>query len=504
MRSFTMLHFEVQKKRGRRSDYAPTVKQPSIFPSFVLVFNDDWNDYTYRTWFSLFFFDEGRTITYIGDVKLMKRGESNTYDAIEKSFDGPLGDGYCSVGFDPSYYSNIYSQFKNTVIIDQLLTALCDCTYTPSIYENFVEDDCFKQSLMREDSSEQAFKEAAFLLSGKDKEAAYSFTLHFSPDYLNGAYTDWTVKLLYDAPPFMRMVGLIGNNGVGKTQMLKRLVASMVAEVEEPISLPLFRSCLVISSTPFDGYDIISAENTRIPFRYFTFNQNAEYTETDILSCIETIYKRPLMYTKSMIKLYKEAIDHLLGEEVGNFLKKDEINDTYSLDKEFLHEQVSILSSGQLHLFSLLSFIYAHIHLASLLVIDEPEVHMHPQIIVSFMAMLGKILHNFRSYAVIATHSPLVVREIVGQNVYLMQKLDGGIPTVAKVAFETFGADASELYMRIFQYDETMSSFFNYVKGIGREHTYNEAMRYILKFVPNLSLNARLSIRDYLEEERDA
>ena len=105
---------------------------------------------------------------------------------------------------------------------------------------------------------------------------------------------------------------------------------------------------------------------------------------------------------------------------------------------------------------------------------------MHPQIIVSFMTMLGGILTRFRSYAVIATHSPLIVREMVGQNVYLMRQVDGGIPNVSKVAFETFGADASELYMNIFQYDEKMSSFYRYVKHLGRDKSYKDALSYIM------------------------
>ena len=282
------------------------------------------------------------------------------------------------------------------------------------------------------------------------------------------------------------------------------LISNLISDVRVPQSLPLFRSCLAISSTPFDGYDEIAVENPRIPYQHFTIEQDTEYTEEELLDCINVIYTRPLIHRKSMVQLYKEAIDELLGEEVGAFLKYNDHTDNYDLDKNILHQQISILSSGQLHIFNLLTFIHAHIHLTSLLVIDEPEVHMHPQIIVSFMKMLGGILTRFRSYAVIATHSPLIVREMVGQNVYLMQSVDGGFPNVSKVAFETFGADASELYMNIFQFDERMSSFYQYVKIIGRKRSYAEALDFIMQFAPKLGLNARLSIRDYLEREQNA
>lgn len=499
-----MLHFEVQRKNGPRADYGPSVSKPSQFPSFVLVFNDDWNDYSYKTWFGLFYFGEDERRHFVGELKLMKRGEADTFDILESSFDGILDEDFCSLGIESSYYERVYELFKGTTIINELLTDLRDCAYNQNIYEDFVEDDGFKISLLREDSSELAVKEATFLLSGKDKAAAYSFSLHFAPDYLKGAYTDWQVKLLYDAPPFMRAVGLIGNNGVGKTQMMKMLVSNLIANLYVPQSVPLFRSCLVISSTPFDGYDKIAIENPRIPYQHFTIKQDTEYTEDELLECINVIYTRPLIYRKSMIQLYKEAIDELLGEDVGAFLKYNDRKDDYDIDKEVLHTQISILSSGQLHILNLLTFIHAHIHLTSLLVIDEPEVHMHPQIIVSFMTMLGGILNRFRSYAVIATHSPLIVREMIGQNVYLMRTVDGDIPNVSKVAFETFGADASELYMNIFQFDERMSSFYKYIKRLGEEKSYGEAMKYILQYAPNIGLNARLSIREYLEEGKGA
>ena len=353
-----MFHFEVQPKYGQRADYGLTVKAPSQYPAFVLVFNDDWNDYAYRTWFCLYYYGEDQKQHYVGELKIMCRGEGNTFEVLDKSFDGMLSDNFCSLAIEPAYYSKIHELFGGTAIANDLLTCLRDCAYNQNIYEDFFEDECFKTSLLREDSSQQAVKEAAFLLGGKDKAAAYSFGLHFAPDYLNGAYTDWTVKLLYDAPPFMRAVGLIGNNGVGKTQMMKMLVSNLISNVKVPQSLPLFRSCLAISSTPFDGYDEIAVEEPRIPYQHFTIEQDIEYTEEELLDCINVIYSRPLIHRKSMVQLYKDAIDELLGEEVSAFLKYDEHTDNYDLDKKILHEQIAILSSGQLHIFNLLTFIH--------------------------------------------------------------------------------------------------------------------------------------------------
>ena len=248
----------------------------------------------------------------------MCRGEGNTYKVIDKKFDGSLSNDYCSLGLEPSYYFRIYELFKDSQILDELLVSLRDCAYNQNIYEDFFEDNGFKTSLLREDSSLQAIKEAPYWLSGGDKEAAYSFNVFFAPKYLDNAFTEWQVKLCYDAPPFMRMVGLIGDNGVGKTQMLRWLVKLLVNEGSTSQSLPLFRSCLAISSTPFDNYDFL--DQRRIPYHSFSAEQNTEKTESEIVSCINEISRRPLIYQRPMIHLYKEALDDILGEAIGNIL----------------------------------------------------------------------------------------------------------------------------------------------------------------------------------------
>ena len=502
--SKNMLHFEVQSIKDNRANRRGLVALPSVIPSFVLAFNDDWKDFFYKTMFTLYFYDNDKQRHRIGNTKIMCRGKWNTFEALKDSFDGRLGKEYCSLAEKPSYYSKLYSLFKGSNIVNELLICLRDCAYNHTLYEFFCEDDCFKHSLLREDSSRQAVWEAHFLLSGQDKLAAYSFDVHFAPDYLNGAYTDWHVPVYYDAQPFMRTIGLIGDNGVGKTQMLKILISDLINDGAPVASYPLFRSCLAISSTPFDGYDSITAERLRIPYEHFSIEQNAGVTIDSIVSSIETIKQRPLIHNKPMIRLYKDAVDELLGEQVSGFLTCNKEKRGFELDKEYLSELIPIMSSGQLQILNLLSFIHAHIHLSSLLVIDEPEVHMHPQSIVSFMKMLGTILYRFRSFAVIATHSPLVVREMVGQNVYLMRLLDGGIPNVAKVSFETFGADATELYRNIFNFDERLSSFYQYVKLLADKKSYEQVIALFQRYAPQLSLNARLSVRDFYEDLPDA
>ena len=47
----------------------------------------------------------------------------------------------------------------------------------------------------------------------------------------------------------------------------------------------------------------------------------------------------------------------------------------------------------------------------------------------------------FNSFAIIATHSPLIVREIVSDNVRVMRKVDGDILRLIPVSYNTLGED---------------------------------------------------------------
>ena len=58
--------------------------------------------------------------------------------------------------------------------------------------------------------------------------------------------------------------------------------------------------------------------------------------------------------------------------------------------------------------------------------------------------------------------------------------------------------------MQLFQFDERMSSFYYYVKILARKKDYQQVLALFERYAPGLSLNARLSIRDYFEDIADA
>lgn len=80
---------------------------------------------------------------------------------------------------------------------------------------------------------------------------------------------------------------------------------------------------------------------------------------------------------------------------------------------------------------------------------DEPETHLHPNAITTLISALYKLLEEFESYAIVMTHSPLVIREIKSNHVCIMERFEN-MSVIRKVQQETLGANISILTDEIF------------------------------------------------------
>lgn len=503
------LHFEVQNKQGRRSDYIGSVNLPKRYPCFILVFNSDWTDYGYSTWFSLYYFATKKDKHLVGELKLMCSDCSSTIEALPEEFDEPLDDSFCSLGINTDYYIRLRSVLQDEYLIKEVLHYLCDCTFEPTIYDLHRDENIFIQSLMRDLSSMDAFKEGLALAMGVEPDDMYSFTYTFHPEYDTSLYADWSVRIPYNPLQFMRTIGIIGNNGVGKTQILSKFVSDLLGKDKFKFeALPHFKNLLVICSTPFDSYPAEPQEQSDIYYKMCCLEQDKTVTVQALRNNLSEVEKRPTVDNKSMLSLWKRLTVNYVDKNFINHVIKIVPNEgeeeRLEIVYDTLEENIQILSSGQLHILSLVTYICAHIHYHSLLVIDEPEVHLHPHITMDFMAVLSRLLQLFKSYAIIATHSPLVVREMAGKNVFLMQKMQDGIPQIAPVAFETLGEDVTTLYCNLFGYDEKSSFFKKMVDELCRRgKNYEEIVGWFQRGV-ELNVNALLIIRDAIENRDNA
>ena len=109
------------------------------------------------------------------------------------------------------------------------------------------------------------------------------------------------------------------------------------------------------------------------------------------------------------------------------------------------------LSSGQNTFIQFIVNTLSMIRRNSLIIIDEPENTLHPTFEVDMMLILKKILSAYDSFAIIATHSGYIAREVPSQSVKIIVKdnVTGEID-IQKPVINTFGASIGTINNYVF------------------------------------------------------
>ncbi len=112
------------------------------------------------------------------------------------------------------------------------------------------------------------------------------------------------------------------------------------------------------------------------------------------------------------------------------------------------------LSSGEISFLKFAAQVSLHIENGSLLLLDEPETHLHPNFISRFASLLDGLLEATGSAAVIATHSAYFVREVFREQVTVLSVDSDNMIRAQRPKLRTFGADVGAISYFVFGEDE--------------------------------------------------
>lgn len=88
---------------------------------------------------------------------------------------------------------------------------------------------------------------------------------------------------------------------------------------------------------------------------------------------------------------------------------------------------------------------------SALVLIDEPENHLHPRFITLMVQTLARTLQATGSRALIVTHSPFVVREFERSTVNVLKTSGKGIPEMFRPSLQTLGGDVAMISDYVFE-----------------------------------------------------
>jgi len=150
-----------------------------------------------------------------------------------------------------------------------------------------------------------------------------------------------------------------------------------------------------------------------------------------------------------------EDIPYLLinRETINNFSRYElEISDFIKPTSgvTFLKDNKPInLSSGQRLFCFIVINVVGEIRKDSLVVIDEPELFLHPQLEIQFISLLKNVLSAFSSKAILATHSEVIAREIPSKCIHVYHPDEEQV-LIQNPPFETFGGDLQRISSYVF------------------------------------------------------
>ncbi len=159
-------------------------------------------------------------------------------------------------------------------------------------------------------------------------------------------------------------------------------------------------------------------------------------------------------------------------------------------------------STGQEMFLLILSSTIKNVKKHSLILIDEPESYLHPDLEVLYMKLLRNILQIYESYSIIATHSLFIAREVPAKNITIMRTTEERICLMSRPTIETFGSDLTAIANEVFDniIEKPFETTLKALLGPDPERSWSEE-KIILNFKDKLNLESLTLLRNtWLEQ----
>jgi len=459
-----------------------TLPEDAVLPC-ILVLTDNWDDYNFKTLHHLRLFKKNGEDVDLGAVKILQRDVKSTQLPSEFT---KLDDGFFSLGQDEDYYANMRDNLPKTHL--KVLGALNDVVVKPQLLDEIETSSGFRNSLIRFNEAKISLRDGLAILENRPRTRGYEFQY---TGQIPGAATGVVIKvdLQPDDPVPGRILAIIGRNGVGKTQFLARLARDLattqrvsketndqVEQAFEP-SRPLFSRVIALSFSAFDRFQRPE------PKEFFSYIYCGVRDDSGGLSR-KALEARHLQYLN---RIREHGRQRDWEEHVANVLGISMNLVSFDTTVEELEQgQTASMSSGQSILAYFISAALAYLKAGSLVLFDEPEIHLHPNAVALLMQTLQALLEQFDSYAIIATHSPVVIQEVPRKRVLRFER-DGDITIAFPLGRESFGENIAELTRLVFETVEIPNFYKQTLKDLAQRYTFDEVSE---MFDDQLSLHA--------------
>ncbi|MBC5774329.1 ATP-binding protein [Pontibacter sp. KCTC 32443] len=493
-------------------------KPPLNVKSTAYLVRDDWNDYAFYTLFKLQYVDESLGLHHIGSVKIGYIGQEEGGDArrlsIGHSFDA-LDDSHFSLGQSDTYYVNLNS--LGSEIRDDVLKGLNDIAKDSNLFNRVFDERVTRISLFRSVSPTSVTGQFRRLSNGGARLTDYNFKF-IAPKIKQGASSfSLSFSVKPESVPPTNIHVLIGRNGVGKTHLINNMIDALIEEDRSTkkfgefkwtladIESHMFANLISVSFSAFDKTEPKPEKKDKgegIQYSYIGLKQvrtdgdEQPGPKSNAMLYDELVESLDYCKRSSKKDRWKKCIEML--ESDPNF-KEAEIKSLIDIEgvadfKKGVAKIFERLSSGHKVVLLTITRLIEKLQEKSLVILDEPEAHLHPPLLSAFIRTLSELLIDCNAVAIIATHSPVILQEVPRSCAWKLRRT-GAEAINERLSLETFGENVGTLTNEVFGLEVTESGFYKIIDRVAKDHeSYNEALNY---FNGQLGMEARAILMSY-------
>lgn len=495
----------------------------------IFLTEDNWDDwFTYSTLYQVMLCEEGGGTRRLGAVKIgeVTMAPGQRRPNLPKEFT-KLDEQFFSLGEDTDYYESV-----NQLGIAQrsdLISSLNDIAADPKLWKRVSLLDVTRISLLRGISRTEVEGQLHRMTQGAAKLTPFHF-IYTAPKWASKG--EEPLKFEFEVrpgsfPPTNVHV-VIGRNGVGKTHALNLMVKALAAKVAVAaqsgsfnsiektafFGFPLFSNLVSVCFSAFDSFELLPADaGDQIRYEYIGLRRTGSGLrgpKSPEMLATEFVESATSIEDDGKSERWKSALEMLATDTIfeaaditafiGRLRSKSlEIGPDPEVVKE-ARDVFGKLSSGhQIVLLTITRLVQA-VEERSLVLLDEPEGHLHPPLLSAFIRSLSDLLYHRNGVAIIATHSPVVLQEVPRNCAWKIER-SGRTTKVERPEVETFGENLGILTREVFGYQLTSSGFHKMLRQVA--DTTGSYQAAINRFEGELGDEAKAILRVmFLNKER--
>ncbi|MFD9081657.1 ATP-dependent nuclease [Streptomyces erythrochromogenes] len=502
------MHFDVQADQ-----LVPTRKGP---PGQCVLIPDKWNDRGYLTTYDLWYRPSRDEATLLGRVKIARvNQERGRYPLRAGSFEAlrPIGNlsptdqhkvpQWFSLGQDEAYYDNIRA--LGDQVKHEILDGLADLAYSPKLLKRAMSQEVTKVSLLRGIELQTVTTQFSRIAHGGPRLTPYDFAYMEYPTTPDVERLVLSFTVTPHSTPSTNIHVLIGSNGVGKTTLLRRIAQAAVeppsrsspatiAHAPSPGASPgaPFINVVSVSFSAFDPFTGLLHDPSKNAVTRHVYvgladpdSEAGEPKSRRMLTEEFTSSVRKIFET-DRAQLWMETLDalradrHFTDSGIHRFARDLRIMRAHGVsfkagDAHAARAIFRPLSSGHAIVLLTLTRLVEQTAEQSLVLLDEPEAHLHPPLLSSFLKAFSNLLTDRNAVAIIASHSPVVLQEVPRACVWKLSRFE--TLHAERPEIETYGENVGILTHEVFGLEARTSGFHSDIeRAVARSSTYEEVL----------------------------